>query len=70
MAYTRGTSDNIIVGAAAIFVADAPLAATAAVSATGLMTHTRRSTLVYLTRRHFRQTLTLITLDTQQMVWN
>ena len=35
MAYTRGTSDNIIVGAAAIFVADAPLAATAAVSATG-----------------------------------
>lgn len=35
MAYTRGHSDNIIVGAAAIFVAGGPLAATAAVSATG-----------------------------------
>jgi hypothetical protein len=34
MAYTRGTSDNIIVGAAAIFVADAPLAVAAASSAT------------------------------------
>ena len=34
MAYTRGTSDNIIVGAAAIFVADAPLAPSALSSVT------------------------------------
>lgn len=34
MAYTRGDSKNIIVGAAAVFVANGPLASTAAVSTT------------------------------------
>ena len=58
MAYSRGDSKNIIVGAAALFVADAPLSPTAA-TGTGSSSSSSYEPFVGLTETHWQTMLTL-----------